>query len=399
MRFAGARRGRTVTGVITAVIVVIAAGAFTFGFARLRTDAVSDLIDAGRRIAVVFMLPIDDPHPSFEVLMFDAGTGRAALLFVPGSIGVVLDRQRMDAIAALYGPEGHAALVERLGMLLDLDIDFYVDLSYEGLGRFIDVLGGVEVVIPDPIRVADGERRVLLPSGSVVVDGDMARDYLSYRAAEEPAAERVERVHRLLQGLLRSVADGAAVLADPTAQRLLYASVITDLSRRAFERLLAALARLDTDRVILRRVLGRIQDVSGRPLLFPHDEGAVLRETVKQTVAALSVPLGTGDAELAPSMEVLNGTRTSGLAAQAATVFESFGFRIVAVDNADHHDYERTLVFARRGDAELAQRAADVIRCDRSGAPAGGAGSVDSAVVDVTVILGRDFNGRFCRAR
>lgn len=398
MRFAGARRGRTVTGVITAVIVVIAAGAFAFGFARLRTDAVSDLIDAGGRIAVVFMLPIDDPQPSFEVLMLDAGTGRAALLFVPGSIGVVLDRQRMDAIAALYDSDGQAALVERLGMLLDLEIDFYADLSYEGLGRLIDVLGGVEVVIPDPIRVADGERRVLLPSGSVVVDGDMARDYLSYRAAEEPAAERVERVHRLMQGLLRSVADGAAVLADPTAQRLLYASVVTDLSRRAFERLLATLARLDTDRVILRRVLGRVQDVSGRPLLFPYDEGAVLRETVKQTVAALSVPLGT-DAELAPSVEVLNGTRTSGLAAQAATVFESFGFRIVAVDNADHHDYERTLVFARRGDAELAQRAAGVIRCDRSGAPAGGAGSVDSAAVDVTVILGRDFNGRFCRAR
>lgn len=398
MRFAGARRGRTVTGVITAVIVVIAAGAFAFGFARLRTDAVSDLIDAGGRIAVVFMLPIDDPQPSFEVLMLDAGTGRAALLFVPGSIGVVLDRQRMDAIAALYDSDGHAALVERLGMLLDLDVDFYVDLSYEGLGRLIDVLGGVEVVIPDPIRVADGERRVMLPSGSVVVDGDMARDYLWYRAAEEPAAERVERIHHLMQGLLRSVADGAAVLADPTAQRLLYASAITDLSRRAFERLLATLARLDTDRVILRRVLGRVQDVSGRPLLFPYDEGAVLRETVKQTVAALSVPLGT-NAELAPSVEVLNGTRTSGLAAQAATVFESFGFRIVAVDNADRHDYERTLVFARRGDAELAQRAAGVIRCDRSGAPAGASGSVDSAAVDVTVILGRDFNGRFCRAR
>ncbi len=398
MRVAGARRGRAVTGVITGLIAAIAAGAFAFGFARLRSDAVSDLIDAVGRIAVVFMLPIDDPPPSFEVLMLDARTGRAALLFVPGSIGVVLDQERMDAIAALHGPEGHAALVERLGKLLDLDIDFYLDLSYEGLGRIIDVLGGVEVVIPDPIRITGGERRVLLPSGSVVVDGDMARDYLSYRVAGEPAAERVERVHRLTQGLLRSIADGVEVLADPTAQRLLYASVVTDLSRRAFERLLATLVRLDTDRVILRRVLGRVQDVSGRPLLFPYDEGAVLRETVRQTAAALSVPLRAGDAELAPSVAVLNGTRTSGLAAQAATVFESFGFRIVAVDNAGHHDYERTLVFARRADADVAARAAEVIRCDRSGAPAGGAGSIDpAAAADVTVILGRDFNGRYCR--
>lgn len=396
----GARRGRVVTGVVTGLIAAIAAAAFVFGYARLRSDAVTDLIDAGGRIAVVFMLPIDDPQPSFQVLMLDAGTGRAALLFVPGWIGVVLDGERMDAIAALYGPAGHAALVERLGRLLNLDIDFYLDLSYDGLGRIIDVLGGVEVVIPDPIPVTGGERRAPLPSGSVVVDGDMARDYLSYRAAEEPEAERVERVHRLTQGLLRSIADSAEVLADPAAQRLLYGSAATDLSRRAFERLLAALAGLDTDRVILRRVLGRVQDVSGRRLLFPYDEGAVLRETVRQTVAALSVPLGAGDANLAPSMAVLNGTRTTGLAAQAATVFESFGFRIVAVDNADHHDYERTLVFARRGAdgaADAAAGAAEAIRCRVSAAAAGGAGPDPASAADVTVILGRDFNGRFCR--
>ena len=402
MRVAGARRGRAVTGVITGLIVVIATGAFALSFARLRSDAVSDLIDARGRIAVVFMLPIDDPQPSFEVLMLDARSGRAALLFVPGSIGVVLhDPQRMDAIAALYGPNGHAALVERLRALLDLDLDFYLDLSFEGLGRLIDVLGGVEVVIPDPIQVMEGDRRVLLPSGSIVVDGDMARDYLSYRATEESAAERVDRVHRLIQGLLRSVADGGAVLADPTGQRLLYDSVATDLSRRAFDKLLAALVEVDTDRVVLLRVLGRVQDVDDRTLLFPYDEGALLRDIVKQTVAALSVPLDAEDADVTPAVEVLNGTRTSGLAAQAATVFESFGYRIVAVDNAAHPDYERTLIVGRRGDPELARRAAEVIRCDQGAAPEADAGAIDpsSASVDVTVILGRDFNGRFCQAR
>jgi anionic cell wall polymer biosynthesis LytR-Cps2A-Psr (LCP) family protein len=391
-----------VTGVITGLIVVIATGAFVLSFVRLRSDAVSDLIDAQGRIAVAVMLPIDDPPPSFEVLMLDARTGRAALLFVPGSIGVVLpDPQRMDAIAALYGPDGHAPLTEHLGELLDLKLDFYLDLSYEGLGQLVDVLGGVEVVIPDTIQILEADRRVLLPSGSVVLDGDMAGAYLSYRTTEESAAERVERVHRLLQGLLRSFADGAAVLADPTAQRLLYDSVVTDLNRRAFDRLLATLVELDTGRVVLLRVLGRVQDVDDRTLLFPYDEGALLRDIVKQTVAALSVPLDAEDADVTPAVEVLNGTRTSGLAAQAATVFESFGYRIVAVDNAAHTDYERTLIVGRRGDPELARRAAEVIRCDQGAAPEADARAIDpsSASVDVTVILGRDFNGRFCQSR
>ena len=400
MRVAGAR-GRTVTGVITGLIVVIATGAFVLSFVRLRSDAVSDLIDAQGRIVVAFMLPVDDPSPSFEVLMLDARTGRAALLFVPGSIGVVLpDPQRMDAIAALYGPDGHAELAERLGDLLDLQLDFYLDLSYEGLGRLVDVLGGVEVVIPDTIQILEADRRVLLPSGSVLLDGDMARAYLSYRATEEPAAERVERVHRLLQGLLRSIADSRGVLADPTAQRLLYDAVVTDLNRRAFDRLLAALVDLDTDRVSLLRVLGRVQEVGDRLLLFPYEEGALLRGSVKQAIAALSVPLDAGDGDVTPAVEVLNGTRTSGLAAQAATVFESFGYRVVAVDNADHTGYERTLLLGRRGDPELARRVAEVIRCEAGTAQAADT-AIDpsSAAVDVTVVLGRDFDGRFCQAR
>ncbi len=401
MRVAGPRRGRAVTGVITGLIVVIATGAFVLSFVRLRSDAVSDLIDAQGRIAVTFMLPIDDPSPSFEVLMLDARTGRAALLFVPGSIGVVLpDPQRMDAIAALYGPNGHAALAGRLGELLDLQVDFFVDLSHQGLGRLVDVLGGVEVVIPDTIQVLDADRRVLLPSGSVLLDGDMARAYLSYRTAEEPAAERVERVHRLMQGLLRSITDSRVVLADPTAKRLLFDAVVTDLNRRAFDRLFATLVELDADRVGLLRVLGRVQAVDGRPLLFPYEEGALLRDSVKQTIAALSVPLEAADGDVAPAVEVLNGTRTSGLAAQAATVFESFGYRVVAVDNADHPDYERTLFVGRRGDPEQARVVAALIRCEADAELAADAAiEATSAAADVTVVLGRDFNGRFCQSR
>ena len=405
MRVAGPRRGRAVTGVITGLIVVIATGAFVLSFVRLRSDAVSDLIDAQGRIAVTFMLPIDEPSPSFEVLMLDARTGRAALLFVPGSIGVVLpDPQRIGAIAALYGPDGHAALGGRLAELLDLQLDFYVDLSYEGLGRLVDVLGGVEVVIPDTIRLLDADRRVLLPSGSVVLDGDMARAYLSYRTAGERAAERVDRVHRLMQGLLRSIADSPVVLSDPTAKRLLYDAVVTDLNRRAFDRLFATLVELDTDRISLLRVLGRVQEVDDRPLLFPYEEGALLRDSVKQTIAALSVPLDAVD--VTPAVEVLNGTRTSGLAAQAATVFESFGYRVVAVDNADHPDYERTLFVGRRGDPKQARLVAALIQCEGDTAQAEDraitpdrAIAASSAVADVTVILGRDFNGRICQSR
>lgn len=403
MRAAGARRGRSMTVVVTVLIVIIAAGAAVIGYMRLRTDVVSERIADGGVIGFVFMLPIDDLAPSLEVLLLDVDTGRAALLFVPGSVGVVLrDLQRMDAIAALYSPDGRQRLVDRLGEILDFDVDFYLDLSYSGLSRFIDVLGGAELLIPEPIQTTVGDRRVLLPSGGVVVDGDMAQDFLSFRADGESDASRVERVHRLMQALLRSLASGGdSLLVDATVRRMLYDAVVTNLNRRAFDTLLATIDRLDTDRVILLRTLGNVQNVEGRPLLFPYEDGSLVRHTVKQTIVDLGDPLGAEVADVNPSVEVLNGTGTNGLAARAAILFESFGYQVVAVANADHNWYERTIIVDRRRDWKQVRRAAAVIRCDASVAQVEDAGVIDlpSATVDITVILGVDFDGHSCQSR
>lgn len=402
MRVAGVRRGRAMTLVVAALVVIIAAGAFVLGSARLATDAVSERIDTGQPITVVFMLPIDVPGPSFELLLLDVDTKRAALLFVPGSVGVVLrDRQRVDAIATLYGPDSHQQVIDRLGELVAFDLGFYLDLSYAGLGRFIDVLGGVEILIPDPIQAVVGDRHVLLPSGNVTMDGDMARDYLSFQADGESEAERVERVHQLMQALLRSLAGDSPLLIDPTARRVLYEAVVTNLNRRSFDRLLATLNGLDADRVILLRTLGQTQDVSGRQLLFPHNEGSLLRNMVKQTMAALTEPLGDEISDLTLSVKVLNGTSANGLAAQAATLLESFGHKILAVANADHNRYERTVIISRHGDLEEARRAAEVIGCEENVVQVEDANGDDplQEQVDVTVILGNDFDGHSCRER
>ena len=73
----------------------------------------------------------------------------------------------------------------------------------------------------------------------------------------------------------------------------------------------------------------------------------------------------------------------------------------MVVDNADHHDHERTQVVLHSGDPARAQQVADLIRCGQSRSKETDTRAVSSslAVVDVTVILGRDFNGRFCQSR
>jgi len=95
------------------------------------------------------------------------------------------------------------------------------------------------------------------------------------------------------------------------------------------------------------------------------------------------------------SLEILNGTKTTGLARRTREIFQSFGFDVVSFSNAEDQDLEKTVVLDRRGNPENAGKVAQVIRCNRvlTEIPENAA----QVPVDVTVILGKDFDGRYCK--
>jgi LytR cell envelope-related transcriptional attenuator len=87
-----------------------------------------------------------------------------------------------------------------------------------------------------------------------------------------------------------------------------------------------------------------------------------------------------------PQVQVLNGAGVADLAQQAARQLRNRGVDVVAIGNADSHDYEETLVLVRRGSKDVARQVRDAL----------GHGTVleqrdPSLLVDVTVILGSDY--------
>jgi hypothetical protein len=127
-------------------------------------------------------------------------------------------------------------------------------------------------------------------------------------------------------------------------------------------------------------------------LLFPHQEGKWLRESVRQVVTNLESEESLRDENIVIRVEVLNGTEVTGLAGRTAELYRSYGFDVVAVGNAEESERENTVVVDRVGNELFAQRAADIIR-----APVAEAEEPGQSPVDVTIILGRDFDGRYVR--
>lgn len=379
-----------VLGLIIAVVLASAA----IGYLQLRTDLLSESLQKGRPLSFLFAVSGDQEYRFFEVLQYHPQTHRGAVLFLPGNVGLIIESlKKVDRLDVLYRYGSIGPLKDKVEQITGLQIPFYFELREQDVVSLVDLLGGLELFIPNPVESAVGERKVLLPSGSVVLDGDKIRDFIAYQDPLEPETDWVGRKQKFLQSLLKALGESDLVL-DASPFAALRRLVSTNLGPRSLAALLRELAKLESEKLIFQRVLGSTRTVDGKELLFPHFDGQLLKEIVKQTGETIASAEPGAEEELIVALEILNGTSVAGLAKRAASVFQSFGYEIVALGNADNTEYLNTVVLDRKGRLEAAQKAAELIHCRRVYSRLAEGGDL---TIDVTLILGKDFDGRYCK--
>jgi hypothetical protein len=364
--------------ILLVMIVLVIAATAVYASLQLRVDRITDALKKKQPVNTLIILSEGEKALFFEVFLYNPETRKGTLYHVPANLGEVI--------------EG----------LLGVPLSCVIDIALTDAAKLVDLVGGLDLFIPNPVDMSPAPeaqsfrdvRRILLPSGSVTLDGDKAVDFLSYEDPLETEADRVGRQQKFVQSLLKTLGEERQLLAQRGPFRLVRALVRTNIPPRALAALLAELARYDSERVIQARVLGATRTVDGRELLFPHQEGELLLEAVRQAVAANASNEFIPAEDLTVTVQVLNGTATPGLANRAREVFTSYDLEVLAPNNADNDQYQFTVVYDRKGRIEDARRVAELIRCARVVTQLDPLG--DQAV-DVTVILGKDFDGRYCK--
>ncbi|PKL25432.1 MAG: hypothetical protein CVV47_05080 [Spirochaetae bacterium HGW-Spirochaetae-3] len=370
--------------IVVAVIVMVSA---------LRTDPVEEAVKAERIINVAIIFERNGKPAATELLMYYPGNARAALLDVPSETGLIIKSlNRVDSIDVLYEPGSPKAYLEEIQRLTGATIDWYLLLNESSLSALIDLLDGISVFLPNRVSKVVDDVPVSLPSGFVLLDGQKALVYANYRDPDVTDSELVSKRQALYQAMLRRLVERSAfVMRDdvyPAVQRLFK----TNLKQESLKRLLYEFGRLEADRIVLQRLTGAYRSVEGKMLLFPHYDGELVKDIVKQSLNALLNADDTAIAEKVFTLEILNGTSVRGLAQNTAEIFQSFGYEVVSVGNAPSVDVVRTSVVDRYGDRDAATTVANVIRCgivEEEAIPS-------ASPADFVIILGKDFNGRNC---
>ncbi|MDR1908969.1 MAG: LCP family protein [Spirochaetaceae bacterium] len=389
--------------VLLILIAVLFAGAVVFTLTSLKQDPIEEAISGDRVINTLFVLEAEEKPLATYVLMYYPGTRKAAVFNVPGEVGRILRSiDRVDRIDRVYAPNRIGPYEQEIENLLGLELNFSCVFTTGALVRLVDLLEGVDIFIPGPVAVYDPANPVFFPSGLVRLDGDKARSWLSYQPPDEDEGEAASRRQRFFLGLIRRLGQRKDIFANPALAGIFHGLIKTGMDQQAQLRIFGDFAGIDMDRIPIQSVGGTRKEVSGQTLLIPYYDGSQIKEFVRYALTALTRQSeGAGD-ERVFTVEVLNGTGTTGLAGRTAELLRGFGYDVISIGNAARNDYESTQVIDRSGFREVGAAFAGVIRCGNISfePPAYGEGAEmilqnPEYKADLTLIIGRDFDGRY----
>jgi anionic cell wall polymer biosynthesis LytR-Cps2A-Psr (LCP) family protein len=392
------------------LIGLLLLGGGLFAVLSLRTNPVEEALSGDRVINILFVIEKEGKPLCSYVFLYYPATRRAAIFDIPGEVGLIIQRiNRVDRIDTLYDPRRIAPFETEIEKLLELDISYSIVFTLENLGKIVDLIEGVEIFIPSTVEIYDEEESVLFPAGLIRLDGDKTRTYLTYELpGEDPELARFHR-QRFFLGFIMGLGEKNEFLKIPGVSQLYFSLLRTGMNQHEQARLFDEFAGIDTDRISIQSISGISRVVSGQSLLFPHYDGSLVKEIVRQTLGTLTRQVEGAVTERVFTLEVLNGTAVPGLAGRTAELLRGFGYDVISIGNGDRNDYEYTEVIDRSGYEDIAKNLAEVIRCENIRYESSASGDPEPKFelnpqnyeykADFTIILGRDFNGRYVNGR
>jgi hypothetical protein len=230
-------------------------------------------------------------------------------------------------------------------------IDFYAQVDFGAFVKFIDEIGGVKLDVPETITVdllGDNSFKKLKP-GRQVLTGEIALAYARARKTEGGDFDRAERQQQVIMAMRDRFMNfnmlSTIISKAPALYQELSSGIQTNMTLDQAIRL-AWLAQQIPEENIKKGIIGTAQvnfvkTPDGLDALKPlPDQIRLLRDEIFTNTGPVSpVAANMPSADLmkieAARISVLNGSATSGLAAETGDYLKGQGMNVTNVGNAE----------------------------------------------------------------
>lgn len=138
---------------------------------------------------------------------------------------------------------------------LDLHVDRYVTIDFEGFSQLVDELGGVEVDIEKRMKYSDPSdgTKIDLHPGEQTLMGEDALGYARYRLSDIGAAdsdmERIERQQEVIRGIIDKGNNFTSIFKVFSLMDILGEHIKTDLSKEEINNLIKIYRDFDSEKL------------------------------------------------------------------------------------------------------------------------------------------------------
>ena len=305
---------------------------------------------------------------------------------------------------------GPALAVETVETNLGVPIHYYARVDFNAFVELVDRLGGIDIAVEEEIDdptypshdPADpyGYDPLHIEAGQHHFDGEMALKYARTRHSAGGDFDRAKRQQKVLKAVFEKVTRldmlPTLLAQAPQMWRTLQDSVETDLALDKIIALARLASEVDPDDIQSgvideRYTVFHETDDGKQVLILLRDKTRELRDDIftseEPAAEEIEDPSSRFEAEAA-TIEVLNGTLTTGLAAEVTERLRDEDLNVTRTGNAERQDVEASLVVAHTDKLYTAKYIAEVLNLPESAVVQG---SEPTAEYDISVILGADY--------
>lgn len=253
------------------------------------------------------------------------------------------------------GPALAMATVENL---IGVEVNYYALLEFQTFERMIDELGGVDVLVPEEMKIAPiGEQSFWLEAKAYHLDGAETLAYARARKTEGGDFDRAARQQQVIMAVRDTIFELDSIPSLLAKAPILYSELASGIhTNLSFNEMvsLGLLAMKVSPSDVERGVIAPPDMV----LLETHFDGAQVLKPIPDKIRAMRDEIFTGTGAIAPTVQdpqatdaaqvegarlaILNGAGIEGLATDTAEFLTGQGLNIVQISNADRHDYDKS---------------------------------------------------------
>ena len=410
------RRKRILFSIITFILVLIFAGAmYAYSFiSGLKTNKLGNGIPPASskdsiNILVLGMDVGDTDNQenksirrsdTIMVFNYNPNTKKAHIISIPRDVMIEVDAyldtgefRRYWKINTAYALGGEDEIKMHVEDLLDINLNYIVEVDYNAFRSVIDALGGIEMNITQDMYYDDDEQdlHINFKAGETVqLDGKKAEEFFRWRknndgtGGEEGDLGRINNQQQFISKVIDKALSPSIIFKAPKILESISENVDTNIPANKLISLGMKMLRLKSEDIIMTTLKGEPTTIYGEDFLIAD------RDLNRDLINALNAD-NPSQADSITSIKreevsilVLNGTKINGLASNARDNLQSLGYLNVEVGNTT--PVSKSIIQTENKELkQLLKNDIDIEKYEKISRP-------EYKEYDAVILLGEDYN-------